>query len=864
MDMRNLRKHKGQAIPIGMALLLFLGLTATVLFNTGQTATDKTRIVNTADSAVYSGLLWQARAMNFTAYTNRAMVANQVAMGQAVSLNSWSAYISKTGANLQAAFGWIPYVGAVTKVVDQIARVLDQILDPVTQGMMTVLNLLNKGIGFAQEGMYLMAFLATPDVVNSVVKSNDTRDQEFKWETAFSLGSTALNMYDWSNLTQNYDTDHAEAMNERYQIINASKDMFTNERNWRFFDSFLPVTPLTWFRFEKHGTTTFTQRNGRYEWYGKDAFSMRWKIYTWRGKKYRDAPIGGGSTFANNPGGSRMNGEPTFFGGRHHYAQHKRYVFHKARELTGYSGIQAYRSLHEDWRSHEDPPTLKLRIEITMDSDKVNDFYDDTENNRFAAKVDAPANILSTVATGELFFEKPCYEQGCETEFANGYSPFWDVRLARTTGIARMAAYALHAPNPLLNRGDYVLEKKIAALPNYNEKLATPITDYKAQAKGVRIALRGMENHLASLANNPAAYLEYEERLDGIRNNINGQVDDLIDDLVADVLPSEGEFVEAIASAAGYDLDVSEFGSIEDAMANFFPEINGVRLDHFQSFEQVENMLQSQVNGLVDDLVDEMEQQLRNEIEQLLEEAVMRILQNMVSGYLSQYGIDPSTVDAAGDVLTDALTDEVLSGVDTSRVRDDDITFDLTDECSIYDGVEGAESDGLALREKLDQMNQEIVAEFQVMFADETNFAVSEQGRLGGEIDAIDAEITEERNNPTMTPDEFETWEVGKRQEQSVLQGQLDDVPSDRVHELTLQLMDLTNTKIQETLPGEPYRLEYGYARGAVLDMLGGDIDNMEIDENGDPVTDGLLFSDEEDPTPSDNDEGTIDRPEGC
>jgi len=84
--------QRGQAMPLGIALILFSVLGALVVYNTGQSVSQKARLVNAADAAAYSGLQWQARALNFTGYTNRAMVANQVSLAQAVSLSSWATY----------------------------------------------------------------------------------------------------------------------------------------------------------------------------------------------------------------------------------------------------------------------------------------------------------------------------------------------------------------------------------------------------------------------------------------------------------------------------------------------------------------------------------------------------------------------------------------------------------------------------------------------------------------------------------------------------------------------------------------------------------------------------------------------------
>jgi hypothetical protein len=53
---------------------------------------EKTRAENAADAAAYSAALVQARALNFAAYTNRAIVANQVAIAQTLSLINYINY----------------------------------------------------------------------------------------------------------------------------------------------------------------------------------------------------------------------------------------------------------------------------------------------------------------------------------------------------------------------------------------------------------------------------------------------------------------------------------------------------------------------------------------------------------------------------------------------------------------------------------------------------------------------------------------------------------------------------------------------------------------------------------------------------
>jgi len=96
------RYQQGQALIYGIFVMMG-GLAALYfLFNTGQLTREKTKLVNTADAVAYSAGVMNARALNFEAYTNRAMLANTVAIAQLVSLSSWVQYT-----NTLANYGYV-------------------------------------------------------------------------------------------------------------------------------------------------------------------------------------------------------------------------------------------------------------------------------------------------------------------------------------------------------------------------------------------------------------------------------------------------------------------------------------------------------------------------------------------------------------------------------------------------------------------------------------------------------------------------------------------------------------------------------------------------------------------------------------
>jgi hypothetical protein len=81
--------QRGQALVFILAFAAVTGLAVLLLFNSSKLANTKTDLQNAADAGVYAAAILQARDHNFSAYTNRAMIANQVAVAQFVSLKSY-------------------------------------------------------------------------------------------------------------------------------------------------------------------------------------------------------------------------------------------------------------------------------------------------------------------------------------------------------------------------------------------------------------------------------------------------------------------------------------------------------------------------------------------------------------------------------------------------------------------------------------------------------------------------------------------------------------------------------------------------------------------------------------------------------
>lgn len=86
----NLRsRQRGQAMVLVVVFIVVVLVGFLVLFNTGQLTRQKMEVQNAADAAAYSAALLYARQLNFMAYTHRAMVANEAAIGQLSAFAAW-------------------------------------------------------------------------------------------------------------------------------------------------------------------------------------------------------------------------------------------------------------------------------------------------------------------------------------------------------------------------------------------------------------------------------------------------------------------------------------------------------------------------------------------------------------------------------------------------------------------------------------------------------------------------------------------------------------------------------------------------------------------------------------------------------
>ena len=94
------RRNSGQAMLLVVLLLPAVLIAGFMVYSAAQLTSAKMEVQNAADAAAYSVSTLEARDLNFMAYTNRAMVANDVGIAQIVGLASWAGSLRSVNGQL--------------------------------------------------------------------------------------------------------------------------------------------------------------------------------------------------------------------------------------------------------------------------------------------------------------------------------------------------------------------------------------------------------------------------------------------------------------------------------------------------------------------------------------------------------------------------------------------------------------------------------------------------------------------------------------------------------------------------------------------------------------------------------------------
>jgi hypothetical protein len=410
------RTNSGQALILAVAFTALLAAASLLVFNVGQTVNDKMRLQNAADAAAYSAAVWEARSLNFQSYVNRALVANEVAIAQLISLRSWSQYMTQTLSNSATVGRWVPPAAATLQALSRgwsaVDGALQQVLPPAEAALSHWnLDVLSTVQVLAQQ----QAPIVAADLVSEVAKVYDPRIQVGNSTRLFQVA----NANTWeTGLSTRYR--HGSSQRGRFSnLLMDARDGFTANRR----ADLLPANPLLDLR--KRGGTDLL---GEYSWRGLDSLSLHVNYFFgsselalgWGGAENRRLPM----TLRGEAGGSwRDNARGTRLADR------------GARVNSGYGGIPEFRDIVRPQTQQD------VRLTYTVD------LLLPRTQMRLAEGADTEpryvGDALHALSSAELYFRRPVGRADGRLEYPSLFNPYWQAHLIEVTRSTRVKAAPL-------------------------------------------------------------------------------------------------------------------------------------------------------------------------------------------------------------------------------------------------------------------------------------------------------------------------------------------------------------------------------------------------------------------------------------
>ena len=148
------RDEEGQTLLLAAIFGLVLMLCVLGTVNLGRAVYDKVQLQAAADSAAYSQAAVEARVLNFTAYTNRAMVVHYASVMAATAYLTWIHFLWAGMKPALQIMQFIPFAGVVFHIIHDVLQVLVHALDVAVALLTPILSAANLLLYGLQEGAW--------------------------------------------------------------------------------------------------------------------------------------------------------------------------------------------------------------------------------------------------------------------------------------------------------------------------------------------------------------------------------------------------------------------------------------------------------------------------------------------------------------------------------------------------------------------------------------------------------------------------------------------------------------------------------------------------------------------------------------
>lgn len=403
------------------------------MFNSGQLVQEKIRVTNTADAVAYSAGVFEARVLNYDAYTNRAMIANEIAIGHAVGLASWAKYAGVTADTIAPYMYLIPYAGpAIANALYRVRDAMD-VYTPMLAYTVTLHDAALNALSASQLAVHgpgnAVALASRKMLMDEVAKRNDPDARVDVLPVAD----------DFAWFTQRYSSQ--EERRRMGTLVNDGRDAFLSSRNWNFGIVIL----CTGVQLRKRGSTELIDLTEG--WKSMDTLSA----HSYRIRRFScrrsENPLGYGTAYSDD---GLDDSAYSYAGSRRTNPNASRRAESNVADgfepptISG-GAIPAFFELSESALKEEDPrTTLAIRVRKPAASQI---FSGGASNIKPAGRLDLyrgaqARNEMAAVARVEVFFERPDGNNPLfgKAESGSLFNPYWQARLAPVSAGERALA----------------------------------------------------------------------------------------------------------------------------------------------------------------------------------------------------------------------------------------------------------------------------------------------------------------------------------------------------------------------------------------------------------------------------------------
>jgi len=437
-------RQSGQALLLGLMLLAVCAALLIMLARTGTQLSVRERLVGAADASAYSAAVWRARVLNSLAYANRTIVAQEVAIAQAVTLAAWARYFETLAGRAELLASVYPPAAAVLSALGQSAAVGADLSDQAMRIEVAARGAPQVGLAAMLETSQILLLRSANNfglsaVANEVAQAHDRRF------SAFALADHGH--FAGFVRRQTGEADHARFR----EVVLASLDGFTGSDRDRDIRLPLPSSCVgrstsldkwtLWYR--KRGSTRLS--DDLQSWEALDTGSIhdsrgRGFLGLGRCTEQEALPMGWGAAQASaddssgrasmseasassrtNPAASVMaQADRAASGGATLYRGLS--IIHDLSDRKTLYPVSRLAVVARAERERSAASGSTVRIFSTMPSDRPDE---------------TPQRMWS-LAAAEVFFRPP--PASGRIEYASLYSPFWQARLAEITDSEREEA----------------------------------------------------------------------------------------------------------------------------------------------------------------------------------------------------------------------------------------------------------------------------------------------------------------------------------------------------------------------------------------------------------------------------------------